>query len=160
TAGFSYDIWNADIGRYAAHAGLPGIAECKNVALRTPLVCDPGERWEYGINVDYVGKAVEAARGQTLDADMREHIFQPLGLSDPGFIIGAQQRTRLASMHIRNGDRSLTPFPFEVTQTPEFFMGGAGLYSTGPDYMRFLQMLLHGGSFGGAQVLRSETVAT
>jgi CubicO group peptidase (beta-lactamase class C family) len=159
TAGFGYDIFNADIGRYAAHAGLPGIAECKNAALTTPLICDPGERWEYGINIDYVGKAIEAVSGQTLDAYMREHIFQPLGMSDSGFVIGAQQRTRMASMHVRNADGSLTPFPFEVPQAPEFFMGGAGLYSTGPDYLSFLQMLLHGGSFGGAQVLRRETVS-
>src|SRR5437868_10758233 len=63
TAGFSYDIWNADIGRYAAFAGLPGIIECKNQALATPLVADPGERWEYGINLDWAGKAVEAVTG-------------------------------------------------------------------------------------------------
>jgi methyl acetate hydrolase len=158
TAGFSYDIWNADLGRYAAYAGLPGIIECKNAALATPLICDPGDRWEYGINVDFVGKAVEAVNGQTLEAYMREHIFQPLEMPDSGFVIGAQQRTRLASMHARNVDGSLTPIPLEVPQAPEFFMGGGGLYSTGPDYMRFLQMLLHGGSFGGAQVLRRETV--
>src|SRR6266498_864726 len=102
TAGFSYDIWNADIGRYVAHAGLPGIIECKDAALTTPLVCDPGERWEYGINLDYVGKAVEAVSGQSLANYMREHIFQPLGMSDSGFVIGAEQRTRLASVHVRN----------------------------------------------------------
>ncbi len=159
TAGFSYDIWNADIGRYVAHAGLPGIIECKDAALTTPLVCDPGERWEYGINLDYVGKAVEAVSGQSLANYMREHIFQPLGMSDSGFVIGAEQRTRLASVHVRNEDGSLTPIALEVPQEPEFFMGGGGLYSTGPDYLRFLQMLLGGGSLEGVQVLRSETVA-
>jgi len=159
TAGFSYDIWNADIGRYVAHAGLPGIIECKDAALTTPLVCDPGERWEYGINLDYVGKAVEAVSGQSLADYMREHIFQPLGMSDSGFVIGAEQRTRLASVHVRNEDGSLTPIALEVPQEPEFFMGGGGLYSTGPDYLRFLQMLLGGGSLEGVQVLRSETVA-
>jgi len=159
TAGFSYDIWNADIGRYVAHAGLPGIIECKDAALTTPLVCDPGERWEYGINLDYVGKAVEAVSGQSLANYMREHIFQQLGMSDSGFVIGAEQRTRLASVHVRNEDGSLTPIALEVPQEPEFFMGGGGLYSTGPDYLRFLQMLLGGGSLEGVQVLRSETVA-
>ncbi len=159
TAGFSYDIWNADIGRYAEHAGLPAIIECKNDALSTPLVCDPGARWEYGINIDYVGKAVEVVSGQNLDAYMREHIFEPLGMRDSGFVIGQDQRARLASMHIRAADGSLKPIPFEVPQAPEFFMGGAGLYSTGPDYLRFLRMLLDDGSLEGVQVLRPETVA-
>jgi CubicO group peptidase (beta-lactamase class C family) len=159
TAGFSYDIWNADIGRYAAHAGLPGIIECKNDALRTPLVNDPGAQWEYGISIDWAGKAVEAVSGQSLDAYLREHIFGPLGMRDSDFVIGPDQRQRLAGMHVRNADGSLTPIPFEIPQAPEFFMGGGGLYSTGPDYLRFLQMLLHDGSFDGAQVLRPETVA-
>src|SRR5436853_1828776 len=73
TAGFSYDIWNADTGRYEKYADLPSIISCKNAALRTPLAFDPGARWEYGINIDYVGKAVEAVSGKSLDIYLREH---------------------------------------------------------------------------------------
>ncbi|HLZ69620.1 MAG TPA: serine hydrolase domain-containing protein [Dehalococcoidia bacterium] len=159
TAGFCYDIWNAEMARYVEHAGLPGIAECKNAALSTPLVFDPGERWEYGINIDWAGKAVEAASGQRLDGYLRAHIFEPLGMNDSGFVIGAAQRERLAGMHARNPDGSLTAIPFELPQEPEFFMGGGGLYSTGPDYLTFLQALLHEGSFNGARILRPESVA-
>jgi methyl acetate hydrolase len=159
TAGFTYDIWNADMGRYQAHAGVPGIVECKNATLRTPLVCDPGERWEYGINLDWVGKAVEHASGQSLEAYFREHVFRPLGMADTGFVLTPARRARLASMHVRQADGSLAAIPFELPQQPEFFMGGGGLYSTGPDYIVFLRMLLNGGRLGGAQVLRPETVA-
>jgi len=158
TAGFGYDIWNADIGRYATHAGLPGISECKNAALSTPLLFDPGDRWEYGINIDWAGKAVEAASGLTLDAYLRQNIFEPLAMRDSGFQLGPAQRARLVSMHVRDVDGALTPIPFEMTQEPEFFMGGGGLYSTGPDYMRFLQMLLNHGALNGAQILEPETV--
>ena len=158
TAGFSYDIWNEDLVRYAAYAGLPGIIECKNASLTNPLVFDPGDRWEYGINIDWVGKAVEAASGQSLEAYMHEHLFGPLGMRDTAFTIGPDQRTRLASMHVRNADGSLQVTPFEVPQEPEFFMGGGGLYSTGPDYLTFLQMLLHGGTFNDARILSPETV--
>ena len=63
-------------------------------------------------------------------------------------------------MHARRPDGSLQArSPFEMPQEPEFFMGGGGLYSTGPDYLRFLRMLLGGGQLDGAQVLRPETVA-
>ena len=159
TAGFTYDIWNADTDRYAKHAQLPGIISCKNAALKTPLAFDPGERWEYGTNIDFVGKAVEAAGGQSLDVYLRQQIFKPLGMADTGFIIGPDQRTRLVSVHARKPDGSLEPIEFGVPQDPEFFMGGGGLYGTARDYLAFLQMLMHGGKFNGAQVLRPETVA-
>ena len=159
TAGFTYDIWHADTGRYMAHAGLPGIIECKNVTLGTPLVFDPGDRWEYGINIDWVGKTVERVSGQSLEDYFRDHIFAPLGMTDTGFVIKPGQRPRLASMHVRHEDGSLEAIAFEIPQEPEFYMGGGGLYSTGPDYLRFLQMLLHEGRLDGVQILRPETVA-
>ena len=159
TAGFSYDMWNAAIGRYMQHAGIPGIITCRNDALRTPLVADPGERWEYGVNVDWAGKAVEAASGQSLDAYLRAHVLEPLGMHDTGFVLSPEQRGRLAAMHQRQPDGSLQPVPFEVPQAPEFFMGGGGLYGTGPDYLNFLRMLLNGGRLDRTQILRPETVA-
>ena len=159
TAGFAYDVWNAPLGQYMKYADIPGIVTCKNQALSTPLVADPGVRWEYGISIDWVGKAVEAVSGQSLDAYFRERLFTPLGMTDTGFIITPGQRSRLVSMHRRQANDTLEPEEFEMTQTPEFFMGGGGLYSTARDYLAFEQMLLHGGRFNGAQVLRSETVA-
>ena len=158
TAGFTYDFWNQDMVRYYQHAGVPGIAECKNATLQTPLVCDPGERWEYGINLDWVGKTVEQLSRQSLEDYFREHIFAPLDMNDTGFVLRPDQRTRQAAMHARQPDGSLTPIPFEIPQAPEFFMGGGGLYSTGPDYLRFLRMLLGGGQLAGVRVLQPETV--
>ena len=158
TAGFAYDVWNAPLGQYMQYAGIPGIITCKNAALRVPLVSDPGERWEYGISIDWVGKAVEAVSGQSLDVYFREHIFTPLGMTDTSFILTPGQRSRLVSMHRRKADGALAPEEFEMPQNPEFFMGGGGLYSTARDYLAFEQMVLHGGRFNGAQVLRSETV--
>jgi methyl acetate hydrolase len=159
TAGFAYDVWNAPLGQYMKYAGIPRIGTCKNDALRTPLVSDPGERWEYGISIDWVGKAVEAVSGQSLEVYFREHIFAPLGMNDTSFILSPGQRTRLVSMHLRKADGALEPIQFEMPQNPEFFMGGGGLYSTARDYLAFEQMLLHGGRFNDALVLRSETVA-
>src|SRR5437667_15374 len=64
TAGFTYDLWDADTAQYVKVANLPGIISCKNAALTTPLAFDPGDRWEYGINIDFAGKAVEAVSGK------------------------------------------------------------------------------------------------
>jgi CubicO group peptidase (beta-lactamase class C family) len=158
TAGFTYDFWDADTARYVKVANLPGVITCKNAALTTPLAFDPGDRWEYGINIDFVGKAVEAVSGQNLAVYLREHLFQPLGMKDTGFVIGPDQQARLSHLHARK-DSGLDPIEFGIPQEPEFFMGGGGLYGTGRDYLAFLQMLMHGGEFNGARILRPETVA-
>jgi methyl acetate hydrolase len=159
TAGFTYDLWDADTAQYVKAANLPGIISCKNAALTTPLAFDPGDRWEYGINIDFAGKAVEAVSGQRLNVYLREHIFQPLGMKDTDFVIGPDQKKRLVTVHARKPDGGLDPIEFGVPQEPEFFMGGGGLYGTGRDYLAFLQMLMHGGEFNGARLLRPETVA-
>jgi CubicO group peptidase (beta-lactamase class C family) len=159
TAGYSYDMWNGDIVRYLEQTGTPGIFSCKNAALLLPLIADPGEKWEYGISIDWAGKAVEAASGQKLDSYMQENLFGPLAMADTAFKIGDAQRRRLAGMHARTPD-GLVSIDMEVPQNPEFHMGGGGLYSTVGDYLKFTQMILHGGKLNGVQVLRPETVAT
>jgi CubicO group peptidase (beta-lactamase class C family) len=159
TAGFAYDMWNGEMVKYLEKTGTPGITTCKNAALKTPLMTDPGTRWEYGTNIDFVGKAVEAASGKKLDAYLRDHIFAPLGMSDTSFKLSDAQRKRLVAMHARGPDGSLAPIPFELEQDPEFHMGGGGLYGTAGDYIKFTQMILNKGSVNGNQLLRPETVA-
>jgi CubicO group peptidase (beta-lactamase class C family) len=159
TAGFAYDMWNGDMVKYLERTGTPGITTCKNAALKTPLMTEPGTRWEYGTNIDFVGKAVEAISGKRLDAYLRDHLFAPLGMTDTGFKIGEAQRKRLVAMHQRNEDGSLAPIPFELEQDPEFHMGGGGLYGTAGDYIKFTQMILNKGSGNGNQLLKPETVA-
>jgi methyl acetate hydrolase len=159
TAGFCYDLWNGDMVQYMAKTGTPGIISCQNAALKTPLTSDPGTRWEYGINIDFVGKAVEAASGKRLDTYLRDSLLTPLGMTDTGFKIGDAQRPRLVGMHARGPDGSLAAIPFELEQDPEFHMGGGGLYSTAGDYIKFTQMILNKGRGNGNQVLRPETVA-
>jgi methyl acetate hydrolase len=158
TAGFCYDLWNGDMVKYLEKTGLPGITTCRNDALKTPLTSDPGTRWEYGINIDFVGKAVEAVSGKLLDAYLRDHLFTPLGMNDTAFKIGAEQRKRLVGMHARGVDGALAAMPFELEQEPEFHMGGGGLYGTAGDYIKFTQMILNEGEGNGNRVLKAETV--
>jgi methyl acetate hydrolase len=160
TAGFTYNIWNEQMTRYEKVTGTPSIGECKNASFNAPLEFDPGDRWQYGINIDWVGKAVEAVSDQSLEVYFRENIFAPLGMTDTGFLISSSQKARVAQMFKRQNDGSLAPMAFEMPQRPEFFMGGGALFSTPRNYMAFLQMLLHDGSFNGARVLKPETVAT
>ena len=127
--------------------------------MKTPIATDPGTRWEYGTNIDFVGKAIEAVSGKRLDAYLRDHMFTPLGMSDTAFKIGDAQRKRLVGMHARGEDGALAAIPFELEQEPEFHMGGGGLYSTAADYIKFTQMILNKGKGNGNQLLKPETVA-
>ena len=159
TAGFGYDIWNADLLRYQEKRGVPSVTTCEDLALTTPLGFDPGDQWEYGINIDWVGKAVERASGQKLGAYFKENLFEPLGMRGTGFKLNADQRARLVGMHARLPDGQVTPLPFEIPQEPEFQMGGGGLYSTAGDYLAFQRMILNQGQTdGGQQLLEPETV--
>ncbi len=160
TAGYSYEIWNHDIIRYQEAKGLPQITTCENAALTTPLLFDPGERWEYGINIDWAGKMVEAVSGQRLGDYMKANIFDPLGMSDTAFKITPEMRERLAMIHARGEDDSFESMDLILEQAPEFEMGGGGLYSTIGDYLRFIRMILNKGSANGNQVLQPGTVET
>ncbi|AUT68319.1 MULTISPECIES: serine hydrolase domain-containing protein [Paraburkholderia] len=159
TSGFTYSIWSDRLSQYEKVTGMPDIGYSMNGAFAAPLEFEPGERWEYGIGMDWVGKLVEAVTDQSLEVYFREHIFEPLGMRNTGFLIGNAQKQRVATLHRRQADGSLVPEPFEINQRPEFFMGGGGLFSTPRDYMAFLQMLLNGGTYRGERVLRADTVA-
>ncbi len=158
TAGFGYQMWNANVVRYQQLKGLPSIISCQNAALQLPLLADPGERWEYGINMDWAGKMVEAASGQKLGDYFSEHIFGPLGMNDTAFRITPAMRQRLARVHQRVENGTLVPIDFEIPQDPEFEMGGGGLYGSVGDYLKFIRMILNHGSAGSEQILKPETV--
>jgi len=161
TAGFAHDIWNADIARYARENDIPAMRTGKLAALNVPLVRDPGVRWEYGVNIEMVGRMIEAASGLDLEAYLQQHIVLPLGMRDTSYIARPAWDGRLAGVHARKADGGLEPIasPPIDEATREFFPGGGGLYSTAPDYLRFLRALMHGGELDGARILKRETVA-
>ena len=157
TSGHSYDIWNKQIGEYMKVKNVPGIISCQNAALTTPLVFDPGERWEYGTGIDFAGKMVEAVTGQKLGQYMHDNLLAPLGMNSTAFKISADMRARLSRMHARTPD-GLAAIDFEIPQDPEFEMGGGGMYSTTGDYLKFVQMILNDGKGNGNRVLKASTV--
>lgn len=161
TAGFVYDTWNADMHRYAKLTGLPAARTGKLAALAAPLGFDPGDRWEYGINIDIAGRMVEVVSGLDLETYMQRHICGPLGMVDTSFIQRPDWDCRLTTVHARQADGGLEPMtavPGPVADR-EFYAGGGGLFSTAPDYLRFLRALMNGGELDGARILAPETVA-
>ncbi|WP_366112866.1 serine hydrolase domain-containing protein [Bradyrhizobium sp.] len=162
TAGFAYETWNAKIARYVRENGLPPMRSAKLRALAVPLASDPGERWEYGVNIEMVGRMIEAVSGRDLETHLQEHILKPLGMADTSYIARPEWESRLATVHARGADGTLEAIPSPPLDeaTREFFPGGGGLFSTAHDYLRLLRALLNGGELDGVRILEAETVAT
>ena len=138
-------------------------AFCKKLAT-APLVFSPGQQWNYSNATDVLGRVVEVASGMKLDEFFRRRIFEPLGMADTGFHVPEDKLDRLMACYVRN------PNTGEVTlqdkkgagstyaRKPNVLSGGGGLASTIPDYLKFAQMLLEGGSANGVRFLSPKTL--
>jgi methyl acetate hydrolase len=159
TAGHGYLFLNPDLVKYHEVTGTPNVFSGEKRALTTPLQTDPGTRWEYGINTDWLGLVVEEVSGQTLDAYLAEHLFGPLGMNDTTFALTADQRAAMMPVHSRTADGEVVVSEIDLAVEPEWMAGGHGAFSTAEDYGRFITMLLGDGTApDGARVLREETI--
>ncbi|CAO4176719.1 serine hydrolase domain-containing protein [Methylorubrum populi] len=158
TAGFGYDFFNHSYARLAKERGQPSVITSSKASLMTPLLFDPGDRWEYGSNLDWCGQVIEGITGRRLGEVLQARIFKPLGMRETSFTLTDTMRQRLAGMHARNPDGTLTAMDFELPPEPEIHMGGHGLYSTAGDYIRFIRMWLNDGEGEYGRVLKPETV--
>lgn len=159
TSGLGSANFNPDVKRYAATMGLPPQSSCTVAGFSLPLTFDPGDRWQYGVSVDWAGRAVENVSGLRLDKYLVENIFEPLGMPDTGFDLTAGQRKRLSAMHSRNpASGALTAIDHSMPTQPEFLMGGGGLYGTVADYVRFLDLFRGQGVVQGHRLLTESSV--
>jgi methyl acetate hydrolase len=122
-----------------------------------PLLHDPGKRFTYGPNTAVLGRIVAQISGEPLDAFLKTHIFDPLGMADTFFRVPAAKRSRVVTYHTRTDDGVL-----HETENPAALespiRGDGGLFSTAPDFARFMQLFLNRGRAGTAQLLTEKTV--
>ena len=159
TAGLSYWFWNADIVKWEAATGVPNVLSGLNEIFKAPLVADPAAKFEYGTNIDWLGKVVEAASGVKLDEAVRRGVTEPLGMDQTAFLISDAQRANAVPVHLPGAGGAWAASDIELNQQPEYFSGGHGLYSTPRDYLKFQRALLGGGtSPDGVKILEPATV--
>ena len=151
-SGLEYEFWCSETARYLEATGHPGILSGTKASLGYPLMYDPGERWGYGPGIDWLGQAVEALDGRRVDRFCREEIFDPLGMDDTLFEPDALA-DRLAAVQARGEDGDFGPFELAPPPSPEVYGMGHCLYSTAPDYVKFLRMILNGGELNGNRIL-------
>lgn len=181
TSGITYGLVNKPFVSKMYHdAGVcDGITEAQgslgdNVRkiAKQPLVCQPGEAWEYGLNTDVLGYVIEVVSGKSLEEFCRERIFGPLKMNDTYYALPKDKQGKFAALYLLGADKKIarvgnTPisngnFVYSATYPTRegytYCSGGGGLVSTLGDYFRFCQMMLNRGELDGVRVLKAETV--
>lgn len=153
TSGFVYEFWNPEIAKYLEVTKHPTVISGLKVALNYPLAFDPGNRWDYGLGIDWLGRCVEAVDGRRIDQFCKEEIFDPLAMPDTVFEPDAGYNARMALVKLRGEDGTFGDFELAPPPSPEVYGMGHALYSTPSDYMRFLRMFLNKGQLDGNRVL-------
>lgn len=154
TAGFGYFFIHPELLRYFSAVGMPAPGSLDGI--RTPLLFDPGDKWEYSVSIDWAGLAVEAVTGNKLGDYMAEHVFAPLGMTGTGFFDALPDGA--AKVHVRDESGALKA-QSTFLGGGEYHNAGGGLVGTAPDYARFVRAMLRGGELDGNRVLKAETVA-
>ncbi|MEP7274635.1 MAG: serine hydrolase domain-containing protein, partial [Acidobacteriota bacterium] len=178
TAGLTYGFFGDTLVdreyRKAKILGDLNLADFVKNLSQMPLLFEPGTRWNYSVSVDVLGRLVEVISGKTFDQFLQERIFVPLAMSDTGFFVPASKKGRLAKLYRPTPDGKVEAAPTcanrqECTEKfpnaaptyleqPSLLSGGGGLASTTYDYLRFCQMLIGGGQYGGKRLLSRKTV--
>ena len=158
TSGLSYWFWNEGLARWETVTGVPNVVPGDMAAFTAPLVADPGTRFEYGINTDWLGRVVETVAGTTLDVVVKEGVTGPLGMDDTMFALDDARQANKTPVHAKGEDGTWGSIGNVLPDAPAWWAGGHGLHSTPRDYIRFERALLRGGELDGARILSRETV--
>jgi CubicO group peptidase (beta-lactamase class C family) len=179
TSGITYQ-WNPDLGPMYEKANVASgllpydgtIGDSVKQLAGMPLLFNPGDRFEYSLGVDVIGRLVEVLSGMPLDEFFRTRIFEPLGMKDTYFFPPDNKLARLATAYTYYPDKGLNRFPdtpiregsfvysadYPARGAKKLFSGGAGLVSTAMDYARFCQMMLDEGKVGNTRLLSRKTI--
>jgi CubicO group peptidase (beta-lactamase class C family) len=164
TSGFIYGFGKTPVDKVYQDAKVFDVASMDEFVARAaklPLAHQPGVRFSYGINTDFLGAVIEKVSGQPLDVFVEERICRPLGLVDTGYDVPESKMARLAKVYqLKDGHfEPVEPVAASFAERGRGFpTGGAGMFSTAIDYARFAQMLLNGGELDGVRILGRKTV--
>jgi methyl acetate hydrolase len=158
TSGLGYWFFNPQLVRWEEVTGVPNVVAGSRASFTAPMLADPGEAFNYGINIDWLGKVVEAVTGVGLDVAIKQGITGPLGMDQTTFLMNDGQRPNSTPVHVKAEDGTWMSIGEVLNQEPDWWAGGHGLYGPPSDYIKFQRALLRGGELDGTRILRSSTV--
>jgi methyl acetate hydrolase len=159
TSGLGYWFWSEELVRWEQVTGIPNVVAGRSSCLSAPLLADPGTAFIYGINIDWLGQVIEAVTGVTLDVAVKQGVTGPLGMDRTSFLMSDADRPAASPVHVRGEDGAWVSAGEVLSQAPDYWAGGHGLYGPPSDYIRFERALLRGGELDGVRILAPETVA-
>jgi len=138
------------------------LSEASRRLAGVPLLFQPGTQWEYSMAVDVQAALVEKLSGERFADYVREHIFEPLKMTETAWRQPDARLPRFAAMNVMKDDKLVQQSDAEARmlnfQDHALTPGGFGLASTLDDYQRFARMLLNRGELDGAHILKPSTV--
>ncbi|MEV6174480.1 serine hydrolase domain-containing protein [Streptomyces sp. NPDC051954] len=135
------------------------LAETIDVYASLPLQFEPGTQWNYSVGSNVLGRVIEVASGQSLDEFYRERIFGPLGMTDAGFQVSAEQAGRLSELYGETEGGTIERIPgLPLHGRPRFLSGSGGMVAGSYDMHRFMELLRRRGELDGVRLLAPETV--
>ena len=158
TTGLGYWFWSERLVQWEKVTGVPNVVAGSRASFTAPMLADPGEEFIYGINIDWLGKVVEAVTGVGLDVAIKQGITGPLGMDQTTFLMNDDQRPNSTPVHVKGEDGTWVSIGEVLNQEPDYWAGGHGLYGPPSDYIKFQRALLRGGELDGTRILRSSTV--
>ena len=160
SAGLDYNIFKDPIKQAATNPNA-GTVEMVNSFVESPLLFNPGDRFEYSLCLDVLGAVVEVASGMSFHEYLKKNIFEPLGMHNTGFNIPQEDMHRLVAHYESTKDGEIFVYPSRPAYqfTDAYEGGGAGLYSCMDDYSLFVDALANGGvGKNGARILTQESI--
>jgi CubicO group peptidase (beta-lactamase class C family) len=158
TSGLGYWFWSERLVRWESLTGTPNVVAGSSACFTAPMLADPGTAFIYGINIDWLGKVIEAVTGVGLDVAIKEGVTGPLGMDQTTFLMNDQQRPNCTPVHVKGEDGTWVSAGEVLNQAPDWWAGGHGLYGSPSDYIKFERALLRGGELDGVRILRQSTV--
>ena len=144
--------------------GSANLEEFSRRLSKIPLAAEPGTVFRYdGTQMEVAARIVEVVSGQRFDDFLQQRLFDPLRLTDTGFSVPVEKRSRIVDITVMGADGKLKLDDGPSAKHPgerlnPYPSGAGGLYSTAPDFMRLCRLLLDGGALDGVRVLSRKTV--
>ncbi len=142
-------------GKYTLQDDVRAMAE-------VPVRFDPGTHWAYGFGHEMVAALVEATSGMTIGEFLKKELFEPLGMESTGYRFFGDIEQRMCQMTRREKNGVFIPVETEADRNHQpdavYEGGGAGLFGTVRDYIKFTQMLANGGVYEGRRYIGRNTI--